>query len=225
MTSQRQENSLDTSPDTDGGKPVKHRKLSIALLLIFTLLIVAVVTRIIWLDAIAGFLIVEDDISRADVIVILGGGGPGRVEHAVKLYQSDYANWIIATGIKRNLPGLVITWPQLAMKHAVSLGVPESVFILEERPTSTYEDALYIKEDMLDRGFKSAIIVSSPYHMRRVRMIFRKIFEDKEDIFLQFSPVEDSDFQTHRWWTREGDLINVVNEYCKLVLYFFKYMI
>jgi len=225
MTSQRQENSLDTSPDTDGRKPVKHRKLSIALLLIFILLIVAVVTRIIWLDAIAEFLIVEDDISRADVIVILGGGGPERVEHAVKLYQSDYANWIIATGMENKLPGLVTTWSQLAMKHAVSLGVPESVFILEERPTSTYEDALYVKEDMLDRGFKSAIIVSSPYHMRRARMIFRKIFEDREDIFLQFSPAKDSDFQTHRWWTREGDLINVVNEYCKLALYFFKYMI
>ena len=63
MTPQRQENSLDTSSDIDGGKPVKHRKLSIALLLIFTLLIVAVVTRVIWLDAIAGFLVVEDDIS------------------------------------------------------------------------------------------------------------------------------------------------------------------
>lgn len=225
MTSQRQENSLDTSSDIDGGKPVKHRKLSIALLLIFTLLIVAVVTRVIWLDAIAGFLVVEDDISRADVIVILGGGGPERVEHAVKLYQSDYGNWIIATGMENKLPGLVTTWPQLAMKHAVSLGVSESVFILEERPTSTYEDALYIKEDMLDRGFKSAIIVSSPYHMRRARMIFRKVFEDKEDIFLQFSPAEDSDFQAHRWWTREGDLIDVVNEYCKLALYFFKYMI
>lgn len=225
MTSQRQENSLDTSSDTDGGKPVKHRKLSIALLLIFTLLIVAVVTRVIWLDAIAGFLVVEDDISRADVIVILGGGGPERVEHAVKLYQSDYGNWIIATGMENKLPGLVTTWPQLAMKHAVSLGVPESVFILEERPTSTYEDALYIKEDMLDRGFKSAIIVSSPYHMRRARMIFRKVFEDKEDIFLQFSPAEDSDFHPHRWWTHERDLIDVVNEYCKLALYFFKYMI
>ncbi len=150
MTSQRQENSLDTSPDTDGGKPVKHRKLSIALLLIFTLLIVAVVTHTIWLDAIAEFLVVEDDISRVDAIVVLGGGGPDRVEHAVKLYQSDYGNWIIATGMENKLPGLVITWPQLAMKHAVLLGVPESVFILEERSTSTYEDALYIKEDILD---------------------------------------------------------------------------
>ena len=225
MTPQRQENSLDTSPDMGGGKPAKHRKLGIALLLIFILLIVAFVTRTIWLDAIAEFLVVEDDISRVDAIVVLGGGGPDRVEHAVKLYQSDYGNWIIVTGMENRLPGLVVTWPQLAMKHAVSMGVPESVFILEERPTSTYEDALYVKEDMLDKGFKSAIIVSSPYHMRRARMIFRKIFEDMEDISLQFSPAGDSDFQAQRWWTREGDLIDVVNEYCKLVLYFFKYMI
>jgi uncharacterized SAM-binding protein YcdF (DUF218 family) len=186
---------------------------------------VAAVTHRLWLEAVARFLIVKDELSQADVIVILGGGGPERVRHGVKLYQSGYGTRIIVTGMEQKLPGLVTTWPQLAMREAASLGVPEDAIIPEERPTSTYEDAKYVKEDMLDRNFKSAIITSSPHHMRRARMIFRKVFEDRDDISLQFSPVEDSKFQVHRWWTREKELIGVVNEYCKLVLYFFKYII
>jgi uncharacterized SAM-binding protein YcdF (DUF218 family) len=204
---------------------MKHKRLYIAISLILVSLIVVAVTHGLWLEAMAKFLIVKDELSQADVIVILGGGGQERVKHGVKLYQSGYAMRIIATGMEENLPGLVTTWPKLAMREAVSLGVPEDAIILEERSTSTYEDAKYVKEDMLYRNFKSAIITSSPHHMRRARMIFRKVFEDEEDISLQFSPVEDSDFQTYKWWTREKELVGVVNEYCKLVLYFFKYII
>jgi len=56
-------------------------------------------------------------------------------------------------------------------------------------------------------------------------MIFRKVFKDHKDISLQFSPVEDGKFQVKKWWTRENELIGVVNEYCKIVFYFFKYII
>ena len=209
----------------DGGIAARRRMLYIAILVTFALMIVVAATHRLWLEAIAKFLLVEDELSHADVIVILGGGEPERVYHGVRLYKSGYAANIIVTGMEMELPGLVTTWAQLAMREAVSLGVPETAIILDDRPTSTYEDAKYVKEDMLDRGFKSAIIISSPYHMRRARMIFRKIFEDQKDISLQFSYIENSNFQVNRWWTREGELIHVVTEYCKLVLYFFKYIV
>lgn len=204
---------------------MKLKKRYTAVSLIIVLLIVVAITHRLWLEAMVRFLIVEDDLSPADVIVILGGGGPERVRRGVELYQAGYGTRIIVTGMERKLPGLVTTWPQLAMTEAVSLGVPESAVIPEERATSTYEDAKYVKEDMLGMNLKSAIITSSPYHMRRAKMIFRKVFEDRKDISLQFSPAEDSSFQIHKWWTREKELIEVNNEYCKLVLYFFKYII
>jgi uncharacterized SAM-binding protein YcdF (DUF218 family) len=204
---------------------VKLKKRYIAALVILGLLIVIAVTHALWLEAMARFLIVRDEISEADVIVILGGGAADRVWQGVDLYQSGYGKWMIATGMKHEMPGLVVTWPELARREAVSLGVPEEAFITEDRPTSTYEDAIYVKEDMLNRGFRSAIIVSSPHHTRRARMIFRKVFKDHKDISLLFVPVEDGKFQVEKWWTRENEMIGVVNEYCKLVFYFFKYII
>lgn len=204
---------------------MKRRWIYIVVLSVFIPLIILAITHRIWLEAIAKFLIVADELSPADAIVVLGSGEVERLRYGVILYKSGYGKSIIITGMEIKLPGLITTWPQLAMQEAVSLGVPETAIILEERPTSTYEDAVYVRQDMLAREFSSAIIVSSPPHMRRARMIFRKVFEDQKNIFLQFSPAEDSGFESHRWWTREGELITVVNEYCKLVLYLFKYMI
>ena len=204
---------------------MKHKKRYTVVAIILASLIVIAVTHSLWLEAIARFLIVEDELSQVDVIIILGGGGVGRVRHGVKLYQEGYGASIIVTGMEYKLPGLTVTWPELAKREAVSLGVPENAIILEERPGSTYEDAKYVKEDMIDRNFKSAIVVSSPHHMKRARMIFRKVFKDQKDMSLLFSPVENSKFQVRKWWTREGALVGVVNEYCKLTLYLFKYIL
>jgi len=193
---------------------------------ILVLLFIIFATHTLWLEAIAKFLVVGDgDISRADAIVILGSGGPERVERGVELYKSGYGAKIIITGEELNLPGFRINWSQLAMREAVASGVPQKAIILEERPSSTYEDAVYVKEDMLSGNFKSAIVVSSNYHTRRAKVIFKKVFRDQKDISLQFSPADYKYFQTREWWTREKELVTVVNEYCKLIFYFFKYII
>jgi uncharacterized SAM-binding protein YcdF (DUF218 family) len=204
-------------------RKMKHKKLYISISIVVLLFLIILATHTLWLEAIAKFLIVNDHIFPSDVIVMLGGGGPERVWNGVKLYKSGYSKHIIVTGMENRFPGLTITWPQLARKEAMSLGVSEQAIILEERPTSTYEDAVYVKEDMLSRGFKSAIIVTSPHHTRRAKMIFKKVFKDQKEISLKFTPVDGGDFQVKKWWTQEGELIGVVNEYCKLVLYLFKY--
>ena len=75
---------------------------------------------------------------------------------------------------------------------------------------------------MQRKGFHSAIVVSSPYHMRRVKMIFSKIYRDS-GIELQYSPVRDSWFNVEKWWTRERELVTINNEYIKLIFYLLKY--
>lgn len=205
-------------------RKAKEERLKV-LAVVTVFFITIFVTHNLWLESAARFLIVQDNLSPADVIVVLGGGGPERVWQGVKLFNLHYGKWIIVTGMEQKFPGLTTTWPQLAKAEAMSLGVSEGAIILEERSTSTYEDAIYVKEDMLSREFQSAIVVSSPHHTRRARMIFRKVFKDHKDMSLQFSPVENGDFQVHKWWTREKELVGFINEYSKLILYFFKYII
>ena len=204
---------------------MKHKRTYITISIIVVFILLVIITHSLWLGAIAKFLIVNDKISNADVIVVLGGGQSERVMNGVKLYNSGYSKNIIFTGMEFKLPGLTTTWPQLAKNEAMWLGVPEDAIILEERPTSTYEDAVYVKENMLDRGFKSAIIVTSPHHTRRSKMVFKKVFEDQKEVSIKVTPVDGGDFQIEKWWTHENELVGVFNEYCKLLLYLFKYLI
>lgn len=169
------------------------------------------------------FLIVRTPLKTSDIIVILGGWRKDRVLYAIKLYKKGYAEKLLFTGGEIELPGLNnVTWANLAKREAVSSGIPEETILLEERPTSTYEDAKYVREDMLKMNFHSAIIVSNPTHMRRVAFIFHRLFEN-DKILLVLSPVEDGWFKKERWWTREEELVEVFNEYVKLILYYFKY--
>lgn len=168
-------------------------------------------------------LIVETPLRRADIIVVLAGWKKDRVLYAIKLYKEGYAEKLLFTGGEIELPGLNnVTWAKLAKREAVSSGIPEEAILLEERPTSTYKDAKYIREDMLKMDFHSAIIVSDPTHMRRIAFIFNRVFEN-DKISLVLSPVEDGWFKKERWWTREEELVEVFNEYVKLILYYFKY--
>jgi len=178
-----------------------------------------------FLNRVASFLIVRTELTPVDVIVVLGGGERDRVLQAISLYQKGLSQRFIFTGgVPFKLPGLHTTWSKLAELEALSWGISPEKIYLEERSTSTFEDALYTLEDMQRLGFHSAIIVSDPTHMRRVQLIFKSLFY-KKNIHLEFSPVENSWFKIDKWWSRERELIAVVNEYQKLLFYLFKYLI
>lgn len=175
------------------------------------------------LNEMGSFLVVKDAIRKADVIVALGGGkGAERVWFAIQLYKQGYARRLLFTGEQMITPdGILTTWPQMAQKEAIAQGVPKEDIILEERSTSTYDDACYSLEDLKRRGFKKAIVVSDPFHMRRARLTFFNVFEE-ERIQLYFIPASTSSYSLERWWTREEDFLIVIEEYIKMFYYLCK---
>ena len=69
---------------------------------------------------------------------------------------------------------------------------------------------------MMDKlGYRSAIIVSSPYHMRRLKLIAGKVFGDG-DYRIGFEPTpfeKQGTLDLPRSWKEVG---NVVSEYVKI---------
>jgi uncharacterized SAM-binding protein YcdF (DUF218 family) len=57
---------------------------------------------------------------------------------------------------------------------ARKMGVPKKSVILEEKSEKTVENARYARELMNKKGFESAVIVTSPFHIKRARKIFEK---------------------------------------------------
>lgn len=111
---------------------------------------------------------------NADVVIVLGAGLDGneisnvfkeRVNHAIQLYENGFAPKIIITGGVGK--GSRMADSAMAKKYAVSLGVNPDDIITEEQSTITLENIKFSKAIMDDCGFKSAIIVSDPLHMKR----------------------------------------------------------
>ena len=134
---------------------------------------------------------------QADAIVVLAGGvgesgqpGQGyeeRVGYAVDLYKKGYAGRLIFSS------GFMYVFKEpLVMKAlAISLGVPADAIILEDEAKSTYEHVVRVHDILASKGMRRIIMVSSPYHMRRLALVMRKA---APDIHVYFSPVPHSVF-------------------------------
>ena len=160
------------------------------------------------------YLYYKDEIKPADVIVVLAGEETERVEYGVKLFKEGWARkdrMILAGG------PLVwkYTWASLMKEHAISLGAPKGAILLEDKSRTTEEDVRFTKDILNKYGYKSCILVTSPYHSRRATRIFRKIMGDK--IIVISAPAEKSWFSFDEWWKRRKDRARVLDEYSKFI--------
>jgi len=104
--------------------------------------------------------------------------------------------------------------------YALNKGIPLEAIILEDNSYSTYENAVFTRSVMINQGFKSAIIVSSDYHMRRVKFLFDKFYKGTE-ISLIYSASKSSFFNPQIWWRNNKSVVSIIYEYCKLISNFF----
>ena len=171
------------------------------------------------LDGLANYLMVQDRLEKADIIVVLGGDNNGeRVEEGVKLYQQGYAKHLLMSG---GSLAWKLTYAQWMKRQAVEGGVPESAILLEDKSKSTLEDAKFSLPIVVGKGFKSIILVTSPTHTRRAARVFRRVFSPA-GVKVIIYPAEKSEVSPERWWTRHEDTQLVVWEYAALIFYFLK---
>lgn len=177
------------------------------------------------LIGIGQFLVIENPLEQAQIIQALGWTGTERIDHAIKLYKRGWGNKLYFTGNGEALPFAFNNFGEVATAYADSQGVPEESVISSPSTASTYEEAVALKRLIYqNHDIQSVIIVSSPFHMRRVRMIFRKVLPDKIKTIFHPVPWSESKY-ARRWWSTEDSTAMVINEYIKLVYYYFKYMI
>ncbi|MBN3032691.1 MAG: YdcF family protein [Candidatus Saganbacteria bacterium] len=171
------------------------------------------------LNGLGRWLVVEDKLAPADAIIVLAGDTSGeRVAGGVELYRRGYAGRLIMSGGPLAWQLSNAGWMK---KQAVTLGVPAAAIIVQERSRSTLEDARFSLPLAKARGFKTVIVVTSPYHTRRAAAVFKKIF-GRAGVRVLVWPVRRSDFNPDRWWTRHEDTGYVVWEYVARVMYLLK---
>ncbi len=99
--------------------------------------------------------------------------------------------------------------------------VPEADITLAPDSRTTYQDARFSLPILTRRGTRSALIVSDPFHLPRVRWTFRHVFEGSP-IRLFFVPSKDASVPPD-WWKKEKSRNLVFLEILKNAYYRFYY--
>lgn len=208
------------------------RRLVRAILQFIGLLtVIGLLAALLALPLLPRILQVEDKVTKADYILPLAGEWH-RFLRAAEFYKSGLAPKVLVSNAKDRKPsrfnavledmGIDIpTRSQLRRRILIHLGVPESA--LKEFGSghiSTAEEAEALRAFLGARSTGqsvSIILVTSPYHTRRAKMIFSDVMPDAR--FMVTSPPEGK--LEARWWTDRTSAITSVLETIKFVHYLF----
>lgn len=191
------------------------RFLAIIVLVVLLLAAGAILLHRPLLTAAGRFLIVADPLAPADVLVVISGGrGDERVRQAAMRFTQGVAPVLLLSG-GESLMGISV--PELLRSQALAHGVPASALLYERGSTSTAEQARALRPILEARGARRAIVVTSSYHTRRTRLLFRRSFAGSP-VEIRVHPVQQDVFRPEGWWRRDQDTETVILEYIKLVL-------
>ncbi len=200
----------------------RRRTIEVVLAIVFAYLLFFQ-TPFVWL--LARPLKVVDQPQQADCIVVFaggvgesgkaGGGYQERVKQASELYRRGYAQHLVFSS------GFVFAFPEAEIMRtlAVETGVPASAIELETRAANTHENVVFSQRILRAHGWKRALVVSSPYHMRRALMTWRKAAPDIEAIA---TPAPISQFYAHDRGASFEQMRGIAQEYVAIVMYWWR---
>jgi len=172
--------------------------------------------------------IVDDPLTRADVIVVLGGGPETRPFEAARLYGQALAPKILImkpAAVPTTAMGVRESEADIARQVLVKKGVAESdIGLTEDAVSNTYEESIAVRNWASTNRVKTIFIATDIFHSRRVRWVFRKQFKGTGvEVFVRAVPVRE--YKTEDWWRHEQGIVAFQNEVLKYIYYRFKYLI
>lgn len=199
-----------------------HRKRLIRYAVYFSLILIIYLCRYPILRYAGNRLITEDELQKSEYCFVLGGSSYERGIEAAKIYKEGYATKFVCMG--ENIPHLLkitgdtLTEAEISAMNLINCGIPEKNIIAIKKSTSTREEIEKIYSYCSSNNITQLIIVSSKFHLRRVRNEVRKHFdEEKYTVILHGAPAVD--YNEEEWWKYEQGMISVNNEYMKLLWY------
>jgi hypothetical protein len=178
------------------------------------------------LRAFGNFLVYENEIEFVETAFVLSGGAFDRGNKTAELVNEGTIGKVICTGANKppdfKALNIEMLESELTRRNIVSQISDSSLVSLIKVGTSTLEESEIILEYCLKHNLKQCAIISSKFHTKRIKKVFLKKFK-KENIQVFIIGAPSSSFNEELWWKSENGLINLNNEYIKLLYYFIKY--
>ena len=166
-----------------------------------------------------GFLFMDNIPRKADaVILFVGPENVSRLDEAKQLIKDGYARFLLIPS-----SGELFTVAPSGVLVKLSGNQPRGDLFLRIRIAATYKkhyenthiEALEAKWMLDDLGLRSAMLVSSAYHMRRISMIVGRVF-DARKYSISCNPARwQASFTAGDWLNKERRKI-IASEYVKI---------
>ncbi len=214
------------------GKAERRKKKRIFLIILAIIIIQLIAYRQYILTSVGKYLIYQESIQKADVIVILANREETivRARGGADLYNKGLATAIFIPRMKRmdgleeiKKRGIFIRENRdLTIIVLEGLGVPlAAIETSTQEVTSTREEAAEVLNFIAKKGHKSVLLVTSKYHSRRTYLIFKDALK-KRKVNVISAPSPYGSYNPEGWWKREKDWKRVILEYQKLLLYYWR---
>jgi uncharacterized SAM-binding protein YcdF (DUF218 family) len=166
---------------------------------------------------VGNWLVVEDPLVHADVILVLSGRLPERALEAARIYKAGYADqvWISPpVSPVAELKAMNIFYlgeDFYNEKVLMAQGVPpDAIRILDRPDANTEAEVRQTGEELRNMDFHSVIIVTSKPHTRRVRTIWRKLVGSQPRMMVHYA--HDDSYDGAHWWRHTQDALDVMRE-------------
>jgi uncharacterized SAM-binding protein YcdF (DUF218 family) len=180
----------------------------VSLVVLFTLLFLF---RRPLLVAMGRWLVAQTPVEEVDLVVALGGD-PSRQEAAVRYLNSGLARRILMTASNT-------ASDNTRTKGNDFWNIPDGkTLTIANSAHNTYEEALRVRSVLNEHAFRSVLIVTSAYHLRRARLAFERLFRNT-GVRLMFAAAPKAGFPMESWWKSEGTRKVVLREYLALGYY------
>jgi len=154
--------------------------------------------------------VVEDPLQKSDAIIELSIDNfyADRATRTAEIYRQGLAPVVVASGVRlRPYAGV----SELMEHDLIERGVPkEKILRYPHDAENTREEAEALAKFAAQKKWKSVIIVTSNYHTRRTRYIFRRIFP--ANISVSVAGARDGDFDPERWYEKRKSIKELVRE-------------
>src|ERR1700704_5250861 len=175
---------------------IVRRMLTVVVVALFVLWVISATAVLIWSS--------RDEAQPAQVIVVLGAaqyaGKPSpvlraRLDHALELWDRHLASLLILTG--GTGAGDTTSEADVGRNYARKHGVPDSAILVENEGRTTSESMRAVAGMLEARGLQTALLVSDPFHMLRLRILARRFGFTPYTSPTQTSPISPN--RGERW--------------------------
>jgi len=139
----------------------------------------------------------REPLSASDAIIVISGDeAQARYRDGVALYRAGWAPRLIFSGAAWDGSS---SNAETMRAMALEDGVPPAAILVETEGEDTYGNAVGTRDLMVARGMRSAILVTSPYHLQRAVLTFRGVY-DGTDIRIVGRSAPDGAWRKTNWW-------------------------